>query len=272
MKALIKKALWTLGYELHPRSSEAGQSSQPDASTLRDEVIEGRWIGNILQVLNRHYRPSALQYHRTQFGDDTRLKYITEFLDVRDQRILELGAAEGHHSILLEKMGVRENIAIESRPENLRKAQRIKEKYHLDRTTFIQGDLELLYAGEDLASLSGQFDLVFCLGVLYHLPEPGRGLEWMRSKSPTLFLGTHCCEGPSAQNDLTYTYRGKSYRAREVQEGGIDDPLSGMSPTSLWLYEDDLLRLMHDVGYSHVSVLGKDRQNRTRHITLLAEA
>ena len=267
MKALIKKALWTLGYELHPRAF-----AHPDASMLRDEVIEGPWTGNTLQVSNRYYRPPVLRYHRTAFGDDTRSKYITEFLDVRDQRILELGAHEGYHSILLEKMGVRENIAIESRPQNLRKCQRIKEKYHLDHTTFVQGDLERLYGGEDLASLNGPFDLVFCLGVLYHLPEPGRGLEWMRSQSSTLFLGTHYCEGPSTQNDVTYTYHGKSYRTRKVQESGIDDPLSGMSPTSLQLYEYDLLRLIHDVGYSQVSVLGKDVANRTPHITLLAEA
>ena len=45
-----------------------------------------------------------------------------------------------------------------------------------------------------------------------------------------------------------------------------------MSPTSLQLYEDDLLRLIQDVGYSRTSVLGKDVQNHVDHITLLAEA
>jgi hypothetical protein len=54
--------------------------------------------------------------------------------NVRDQRVLEMGPLEGHHNIILEKMGVRENIALESRVDNLRKCNRIKDKYRLDCT------------------------------------------------------------------------------------------------------------------------------------------
>jgi 2-polyprenyl-3-methyl-5-hydroxy-6-metoxy-1,4-benzoquinol methylase len=147
--------------------------------------------------------PDILRYHRTIYGDDERLKYIIYFLDVRDQRVLEIGPLEGHHSVILEKMGVRENLAIESRADNLRKCQRIKEKYHLDHTQFLQYNLEDLYRREVIPSFSGPFDLVFCQGVLYHLPDPGRGLEWMRSQASTLFLGTYYCEGnPEARYSL----------------------------------------------------------------------
>jgi hypothetical protein len=71
---------------------------------------------------------------------------------------------------------------------------------------------------------------------------------------------------------IAYSYGGKSYQGREIAEGDIADPLSGMSPTSLWLYEDDLLRLIRDVGYSRTSVLGKDRLNLGPYLTILAEA
>jgi len=81
-------------------------------------------------------------------------------------RTLEIGPLEGHHSVLLEKMGVRENVAIESRDDNLRKCLRIKEKYRLDHTTFLQQDLERLYSGQEKPQFNGPFDLVFCLGVL----------------------------------------------------------------------------------------------------------
>jgi hypothetical protein len=234
-------------------------------------MLAGPWFYHVLQMSNRYYSPSILRYHRTIYGDDERLKYITYFLDVRDQRVLEIGPLEGHHSVLLEKMGIRENVAIESRVENLCKCQRIKQKYHLDRTQFIQADVERLYRGEDMPSFNGPFDLVFCLGVLYHLQDPGRGLEWMRSQASTLFLGTHYSEGKPKRGDMTYFYDGKSYRGHEVPEGGIADPISGMSPTSVHLYEDDLLRLIRDVGYSRTWVLGKDWQNNSSHITLLAE-
>src|SRR5262249_17911404 len=162
------------------------------------------------------------------------------------------------------KMGVRENIAIESRVDNLRKCQRIKEKFRLTHTQFLQYDLERLYRGEDTPSFNGPFDLVFCLGVLDLLPDPGRGLEWMRSQSSTLFLGAHYIPR-NRRKSITYSYRGKSYRAQEVALGGIACPLAGMSPTSLYLYEDDLLRLIQEVGYPRVSVLGNDIHDHADH-------
>jgi hypothetical protein len=268
VKALLKKALWSIGYEIRKRRSEF----QPDGPAPTDEVIDGPWLYHVLQMSNRYYHPDVLQYHRTKYGEDQRLKYIAYFLDVRDQRVLEIGPLEGHHSVILEKMGVRENISIESRSENLRKCQRVKEKYCLDNTRFVQADLERLCTGEDVPSFSGPFDLVFCLGVLYHLPDPGRGLEWMRSQGSTLFLGTHYAEANIPQDEISYHYDGQTYRACQVMEGGPNDLLSGMSPTALYLYEYDLLRLVHDVGYSRVSVLGKDLQNNAPHITVFAEA
>src|SRR4051794_6086555 len=103
MKALIKKSLLQLGYEIRRRS-------HPDSPAPTDEVLAGPWIYHVLQMSNRYYRPNILRYHRGPYGDDERLKYIAYFLDVRDQRVLEIGPLEGHHSIILEKMGVRENI------------------------------------------------------------------------------------------------------------------------------------------------------------------
>jgi hypothetical protein len=185
---------------------------------------------------------------------------------------LETGPLEGHHSVILEKMGVRENIAIEGRAENLKKCLRIKEKYHLDHTHFLQYNLESLYKGEQVPAFTGSFDLVFSLGVLYHLPDPGRALAWMRSQSNTLFLGTHYVERNSGQAKV-YSYGGKSYQAIEVVEGEWPEAISGMSPASTQLYEEDLLRLIRDVGYSRISVLGKDLYNNSPpYIVVLAEA
>jgi hypothetical protein len=264
VKSLIKRGLATLGYEIR----KVAPLNSPDLPV--DELLPVQWHTEALQMSNRHFRPAKLQYRPTMYGLDKRLKYMSYFLDVRDQRILEIGPLEGHHSIILEKMGIRQNIAIEARIENLEKCARIKQKYHLERTEFIQYDLEKLYKGEVTPNFEGSFDLVFCLGVLYHLPDPGRGLEWMRSQGTTLFLGTHYSSGNVTC--VNYVYKGKNYKASQASEGGISHPLSGMSPVSIHLYEDDLLRLIHDAGYSTVSVLGKDLQNNAPHITVLAEA
>jgi hypothetical protein len=199
-----------------------------------------------------------------------RRRYAHQIHDL-DQRVLEIGPLEGHHSIILEKMGVRENIALESRADNLRKCNRIKDKYRLDRTRFLQHDLERLYRGEEQEQFSGQFDLVFCLGVLYHVPEPGPALEWFRSQSPTLFLGAHYPENGEGEAEI-YSHRGQQYRCRLFTEGGISDPIMGMSPKSVWPFEPDLLALIRDCGYRTIHVLGRDLQNGTAHITLLAQA
>ena len=58
---------------------------------------------------------------------------------------METAPLEGHHSVILEKMGVRENIAIESGAENLKKCLRIKERYHLDHTRFRNRRDDLLW-------------------------------------------------------------------------------------------------------------------------------
>jgi hypothetical protein len=264
VKSLIKKGLAAFGYEIR----KIDRPNRPDLPT--DETLQVQWHSEALQMSNRFFRPEKLGYRPTIYGVDKRLKYMSYFLDLRGQRILEIGPLEGHHSIILEKMGVRQNIAIESRTENLEKCDRIKQKYHLEHTEFVQYDLEKLYKGEVTPNFKGPFDLVFCLGVLYHLPDPGHGLEWMRSQGTTLFLGTHYSSGNTKSID--YVYKGKVYKASQAREGGITDPVSGMSLASLHLYEDDLLRLIHDAGYSTVSVLGKDTQNNAPHMTVLAEA
>jgi hypothetical protein len=268
MKAIAKRLARSLGYEIRKIHSLSAWPP-PDSEPPEDEVIRGPWIYHVLQMANRYYQPRTLRYHRTKYGEDQRIKYIAYFLDLRGLRTLEIGPFEGHHSVLLEKMGVRENVAIESRDDNLRKCGRIKEKYGLGRTTFLQHNLERLCSGQEKPQFNGPFDLVFCLGVLYHVPEPAKALAWFRSQANTLFLGTHYPE-PQEPSDATYTHNGKSYRVKEWREG-LMDPLSGMSPVSLWPYEADLIAMIKDAGYSRISVLGKDLQNAMPHITILAE-
>ena len=119
MKSLTKKAVATLGYEIR-------KIDRPDSPDLPiDEMLPVRWHSDALPMSNRFFRPEKLQYRPTIYGVDKRLKYMANFLDVRGQRILEIGPLEGHHSILLEKMGISQSIAIEVRAENLEKCARI---------------------------------------------------------------------------------------------------------------------------------------------------
>lgn len=227
------------------------------------------WVYHAGCMANRHYRPPELVYKRMA-ADDNRLKYILYFLDVRDQRVLELGPMEGHHSVILEKMGVREAVAVEGRPDNLSRCLKTKNVFGLDRTTFVCQDVAELAVGAQKPEFDPGFDLVFCLGLLYHLADPGAALSWMLTQSSKLFLGTHVPSGPTRPRSLAYNYRDKTYQGSWIGED-TTKPQAGFVDRQFWPDEPSLLRLLRDCGYDRVDVLGHDVQCGTPHVTILAE-
>ncbi|MGE3841111.1 MAG: class I SAM-dependent methyltransferase [Vicinamibacterales bacterium] len=276
LKNVARSVAQRLGYDVHRhRPGAAPGLAWLDAPLAGEQGIPTEGF----QLANRSFQPKTLRYQRSRFGDDHRLKYILYFLDVRGLRTLELGPLSGYHSIMLEKLGVAENIAVEGRLENVRACVDVKERYQLQRTTFLHQNIEELYSGKQAAQFDGTFDLVFCLGVLYHLPDPGRAIEWCRTQAPRLFLSTHYVEPAELLRypndrfvDVTYCHANRSFRAKAFREGDENDPLSGLSPTSMWLTENDLLSLLHLAGYRRVHLLGRDLQNALPNITLLADA
>lgn len=286
MRSLVKKAVGRLahrlGYEIRNISGmpedRAPAWMDVGGPLPEDDTIPGPWVSNVLEMVTHAHRPPRLAYHRRSFGEDPRIKYAAFFLDLRGLRTLELGPFEGYWTVLLEKMGVRENVAIELRPENLAKCRRIKELYGLDRSTFVAQNIEHLYDGMEPPGFQGPFDLVFCCGLLYHLPDPARALRWMRTQAPRLFLGTHYVEPAESRRYLPANFRpaesrdgSTTYHGMEYREGGLTDPISGASPASFWPREADLVAMVRNAGYSRVEVLGKDLLNRMPHITLIAE-
>ncbi len=282
MKTLLRAWLDRLGYEI--RNVKGIPEDVVPSWTILDEplptddAIPGEWITNVLELATAAHRPPRLAYHRKAVGEDLRIKYFTYFLDLRGLRILELGPCEGLWSILIEKMGASATVAIEARPENLAKCRRVKELHHLDRTTFVLQDIEDLYNGKETLAQPGPFDLVFCLGLLYHLPEPARALRWMRQEGQRLFLGTHYVEPAESRRYIPQVFHeaqrregDKTYRGMEYREGGRSDPISGTSPFSFWPLEADLIAMLRDAGYTRIEILGKDILNRMPHITLMAD-
>ena len=268
-KRLLKRGLRRLGFEVR----RAGALEQRAPSWV---PVTGDYQ-HTERMANRFYRPAQLGGQPMPRGGDERVKYLLYFLDVRGLRVLELGPRDGHHSIMLEKMGAREIVSIEGRRENLETCLRAKERYGLEKTTFYLGDIEELAAGRVEPPFAGTFDLVFCTGLLYHLTDPGRALEWCRRQAPALFLQTHYVEEAALERywssgfgDGVYRHRGHDYRVKLFREEA-DNIRSGLSEQSVWLYERDLLALIREAGFARVSVLGKDVHAGLPHITVLAE-
>jgi len=170
-------------------------------------------------------------------GDPSRLyrclQLATDVLGrpIEDLRVLDLGALEGQYAIEFALHGA-EAVAIEGREANVEKARVARDALALER-------LELRL--EDVRSLSaethGTFDVVLCVGLLYHLdaddvfPFLERLAEVCRG---VLILDTHFALRPSA----THRHDGQQYRGFNFLE---HDPRASEAQRSrsLWASLDN---------------------------------
>jgi len=155
------------------------------------------------------------------------------------RRILELGSCQGGGTFQLAKHpGITEIVAIEGRTYNIEKAELVKKVLAIQNVHFILGDLESF----DFTPL-GRFDAVYCVGVLYHLPNPWELLAKLATLTDTLYINTHFC--PSNQIGLTL----QGYEGKKWLEFGYEDPLSGMSSWSFWPTLKSLTTMLQDAGF-----------------------
>lgn len=175
---------------------------------------------------------------------------ISQFFEKfpRGGKILELGSLEGGHSFALaQNAAVEKVLAVEARKENIEKAKFVQNLLKDDKVEFVEADLEKI----DLAKF-GEFDAVFCSGLLYHLPEPWKLIEQCQKLSPNMFIWTqYACETEAKK--FSGGFRGKWYR-----EGGWRDPLSGVSKYSFWLSLGSLINLLTSSGYKRINIIEND--------------
>lgn len=159
--------------------------------------------------------------------------------------ILDLGSLEGGQTFSLARRAhVERVLGLEARAANIEKARFVQPLLGVRNAEFLQADLETA----DLASF-GQFDAVFCSGLLYHLLEPWKLIGQIPRVAPRLFVWTQYADDLSADKTLA------GYRGCDYTEGGIDEPLSGMSPTSFWLTLGSLIKALTASGFRDLRVL-----------------
>ncbi len=156
-------------------------------------------------------------------------------------RVLELGPLEGGHTFALASKAKHVD-ALEGREENLNRCRFMQKTLGVGNVEFHRADLESVEL-----SFYGRFDAVFCVGVLYHLPNPWRLLRQCAAVSDRLFLWTHYAT-PDAP-DMT----GRLYR-----EHGMDDRLSGLSDWSFWPTKTCLMGLLKDAGWNRITLIKDD--------------
>ncbi len=164
------------------------------------------------------------------------------------RRILELGSLEGGHTIgLARQPGVESILGIEGRKANYERAQLARELFAVDKISFVHANLEEIRLAE-----FGNFDAIYCCGLLYHLPEPWKLVEQFASIAPGLFLWTHY-----STEALADSFQ-QGYKGFRQAEGGPDEALSGLSLDSFWPTLGSLCTMLTDHGFSEVRLLGND--------------
>ena len=176
---------------------------------------------------------------------DVRVEWFRRFAP-EARRILELGSLEGAHTFMLAEQATRV-VAIEAREANIRRAELVRRLLGVRNAEFVPGNLETMELGP-----LGQFDAVFCSGLLYHLPEPWKLIERLAHVAPKLLIWTHYAD------DVEAGVVQDGRRGRVHIEGGLEEPLSGLSPTAFWLTLGSLLKVLTAAGYKSVHVLHND--------------
>jgi SAM-dependent methyltransferase len=166
---------------------------------------------------------------------------------LRGARVLDLGAADGWFSIELAKRGAGQVVAIEGREENLAKAVTARDALGLDQVELIHGD-----ARELSPEAHGQFDVVLCLGLLYHLDVPA--VFELAGRVASVCRGYALIETQVALSARErIEFEGRAYRGAWYPEDVAQPGASLDNPRSFWLTRPSLLNLLADVGFTSVS-------------------
>jgi SAM-dependent methyltransferase len=186
------------------------------------------------------------------------------------KRVLDLGCLEGYFAVECALQGATV-VAVEGKIKNVRKIEFVRSALGIEAT-------KLRLVRDDVMNVTraayGSFDAVLALGLLYHLADPFRFLANLAEVCDGFVLiDTHIAfedETPTLRDGwrpplspLTeLTFRGKSYFGRWYREFEPGTPqlakdlsvaASLTDDAAVWLVEDSLVALLHDVGFPQVA-------------------
>jgi SAM-dependent methyltransferase len=112
-------------------------------------------------------------------------------------RVADLGCLEGGYAVEFARAGY-DVVGIEARTDSIARCNYVKRELALENLEFIQDDVRSL-------AQYGEFDVIFCCGLLYHLDMPGEFLRCLGNLTTRLLLlHTHYAENqPNPNYPLT---------------------------------------------------------------------
>jgi hypothetical protein len=151
-------------------------------------------------------------------GDEIKLRRVVQVVSDTTRRpldrlrVLDLACHEGIYATEFARQGARV-VGIEGREAHLAKARFVKEALALDTLDLVQDDVRNLSEAK-----YGAFDVVLCLGILYHLdvPDVFSFLEKVGEVCQDVaVIDTRVAFGPTE----SYTYDGTTYWGHRIAEG-----------------------------------------------------
>ncbi len=168
--------------------------------------------------------------------------------------VLDLACGEGVYAIEAALRGARV-LAIDARLERMQHGARLAKRLGLTRLTFEQSDVRKV-----TVESHGRFDVVYLLGILYHLdvPDVCHVLEHVAALCQGwLLIDSHV----SLAAPDSFSYKGRVYRGAKVREHGDSDSEAArrakllMSVDNTFAFRFDkasLIRLLVDTGFTTV--------------------
>jgi SAM-dependent methyltransferase len=151
-------------------------------------------------------------------------------------RIADVGCLEGGYAVEFARAGY-DVLGVEARPANMASCEYVADALDLPGLRFVQDDARSLHH-------HGEFDAVFCCGLLYHLDEPVSFLNMLgKVTRRLLILQTHYSAQPDAVNEGRSGHWYQDDPAADSRWG------SWGNQRSFWLAVPDLLDAIRAAGF-----------------------
>jgi len=182
---------------------------------------------------------------------EARVQRITQIVtdwageEIEGLRVLDLGCYEGAFAVELAMRGA-EVLAVDAREEHVGKTRFARDALQLDRLEVEQMDVRELDPNR-----VGEFDVVLCLGILYHLDVPA-AFEFIERIAQ---LTRRVCV-VETQTSLAgreqVSHGGHTYKGRWYPEGNTPGASVG-NERSFWLTRPSLLNALSRAGFTSIS-------------------
>lgn len=221
-------------------------------SNRLQQVVEkyGPWTAMAIKLPEGLYtRQPAVDYRLRrilQIASDLVKKPLSQC------RVLDLACLEGHYGIEFALHGCTV-VGIEGREASIAKCEFVKRELGLDRIQFFQDDARNLGPEK-----YGEFDIVICSGLLYHLPAKD-AWNLLRSMHETcrglVIIDTFIALSSQMTIEIDGSiYHGHIYREHDEADSA-DEKLKKLwasldNDSSFWFTEPSLMNLLAKAGFS----------------------